>query len=73
MRHRIAASVLTALLTVSGYCCMYQRIQSDYTLETSAVSIEEIPDEFIYASDWIWENRIIKATPHNCQAVKNMV
>ena len=60
MRHRIAASVLTALLTVSGYFCTYQMIQSDYTLETSAVSIEEIPDEFIYASDWIWENRIIK-------------
>lgn len=60
MRYRFAASALVALLTVSGYFCMFQKNKSNYTLETNAVSTEEMPDSFRDAYDWIWENRIIK-------------
>ena len=53
---RIAAAVLAAALTLTPLTV--PQSTAPVSVTASAASISDLPAEFQYAADWIWQNRI---------------
>ena len=55
-------SKITAALVSAGLCLSLCTVQKGFiqanTLSASAVTIAELPSDYQYAADWIWQNRI---------------
>ena len=51
--HKLVAGVTALLLCAMPFC-----VQDVFRGTAEASYISELPDEYITAADWIWENRI---------------
>ena len=57
MTKRLISAALSAAVCLSAFA-LPQLVTSTEQLSTSAVSISDFPEEYQYAADWIWTNRI---------------
>lgn len=59
-RRRLTAALTAAAMCVSMSCAQFPVRLAENTVAHAASSISEMPSEYQYAADWIWENRVLR-------------
>lgn len=57
---RLCAAFASAAVCVSMTCAQFPLHMAENSIVHAATSINDMPGEYQYAADWIWENRIVR-------------